>query len=128
MAALINPTTVAGPFGAYSQACSFAGGGQWLTVAGQVGVRLDGSIPETVEEQCDWAYRNILAILAAAEMRPDHIVRQQVFLLSRESIGAYRTARQTALGEHRPPTTLLIVQGLAKAEWLVEIEVTAVKP
>ena len=126
MGTLINPTTVAGPFGAYSQACVFPGGGRWMTVAGQVGVRLDGSLPESVEEQCDWAYHNITAILAAERMQPKDIVRQQVFLLSRDSIGAYRAAREKALGAHKPPTTLLVVQGLANPSWLVEIEVTAV--
>ena len=40
-----NPGTIAAPLGAYSNGVSTPGSGRWLHVAGQVGVRPDGTVP-----------------------------------------------------------------------------------
>ena len=52
---------------------------------------------------------------------------EPVFLMSRDDLPAYRIAREEALGEIKPPTTLVITSGLAKPIWKVEIEAFAAK-
>lgn len=122
-----NPKTVAGPFGAYSQYCEFDLPARVIQTAGQVGVRTDGTIADAIEDQCHWALTNLLAILADAKMEAADITKLTVFLLDQADVKAYRAARDTLLGAFRPPTTLVIVKGLANPAWRVEIEACAAK-
>lgn len=52
-------------FQSFNYAPAVAAGGL-LFVAGQIGLRADGSVPESAEEQADWAFRRLGAILEAA--------------------------------------------------------------
>jgi enamine deaminase RidA (YjgF/YER057c/UK114 family) len=71
---------------------------------------------------------NIKILLEEAGARLEHICRVQVFITDR----AYRDAVYQAMGKWlrgvHPVSTGLIVQGLARPEWVVEIEATAVIP
>ena len=120
-----NTPGLVGPFGAYSHACEVSAGARILYLAGQVGVRADGSIPDGVEEQAEVACRNILVSLVEAGMGVANIARMLVALVNRDDLKAYRAGRDRVFGELKPPTTLLIVNGLANPDWKVEIEVTA---
>jgi enamine deaminase RidA (YjgF/YER057c/UK114 family) len=120
-----NTAGLAGPFGAYSHACEVPAGARTLYLAGQVGVRADGSIPDSVEEQAEIACGNILVSLKEAGMDTGNIAKMLVALVNRDDLKAYRAGRDRVFGDVRPPTTLLIVNGLANPAWKVEIEVTA---
>ena len=48
-----NPRSVAAPIGTYSHGVEVPPGARWLHVAGQIGVRPDGSVPATIEEQTE---------------------------------------------------------------------------
>jgi 2-iminobutanoate/2-iminopropanoate deaminase len=122
-----NPTTVAGPFGAYSQYCELEIGARFVQTAGQVGVKTDGAISDDIEDQCHWALLNLLAVLADVDMGAADITKLTVLLLDQAHVKAYRSARDGLLGAFRPPTTLMIVKGLANPSWKVEIEACAAK-
>lgn len=78
--------------------------------------------------QTDRAMANIEQLLEEAGSRLEHICRVQVYITDR----AYRDAVYQAMGRWLkgvyPVSTGLIVQGLARPEWVVEIEATAVIP
>jgi len=120
-----NTAALAPPFGAYSHVCELKAGSRMLLLAGQVGMRTDNSIPESVEEQTEVALQNILATLSEAGMGLSNIARMTVILLDRGDIKHYRAARDRIFGDILPPNTLMIVTGLANPAWKVEIEVTA---
>ncbi len=122
MATYHNPSTIAGPFGAYSQYSDVREARRVVHVAGQVGVRPDGSVPDDIDTQAMIAFANLRCAIEDAGMAIEDITRLGVFMLDRASIAAYRTARQAALGERKPPATLLIVSGLASPAWKIEIE------
>ena len=78
--------------------------------------------------QADQAMRNVAQLLSEAGSSLDHICRIQVYLVDRAHREAvYRTIGRWLKGVF-PVSTGLIVQGLARPEWLMEIEVTAVIP
>ena len=61
-------------------------------------------------------------------MGREDIVKFQVFVTDARHIEDYRAARRDIIGdEHRPPSTLLIVKGLAAPDICVEIEAFAAK-
>lgn len=119
------PATVAPPFSRYSLGMEVTGAERWLLLSGQVGVDPAGTLAEGAEAQIEQAWRNILAILAAAGMDAGNLVKVTVFLTRREDLAAYRTARDRMLGAAKPASTLLFVAGLADPAWLVEIEAVA---
>ena len=120
-----NPDTVRQPMG-YTHAIEIRGAERRLIVAGQVGMALDGTIPETGGGQIDQALANLRAVLEANGMTVANIVKTTVFLTDRSLLGAYRAARSAILGDHAPASTLLFVAGLADPKFVVEIEAEAV--
>jgi len=120
-----NPTTQAAPLGAYSNGVSAPGSGRWLHVAGQVGVRADGSVAPDVAGQADAAWQNLLGVLADAGMGVGDLVKVTNYLLSAGDLADYGAVRSRHLGTARPASTLVIVQALARPEWRVEVEAVA---
>lgn len=105
--------------------------GTMVFVRGQVGQDLEtaqsvgGDDPAAQAEQ---AMKNVKMLLEEAGSSLDHICRIQVYLVRREDRDAvYRTIGKWLKGVH-PVSTGLFVAGLARPEWLMEIEATAVIP
>jgi len=125
MLKLHNPTTVAAPFSRYSHGAEAAGGARWLHISGQVGVTPAGKTLEGADAQIEQAWRNLLAVLEAAGMGPRDLVKVTIFLLDRAHLQISREIRDRMLQGAAPASTLLIVNGLASPDWLVEIEAIA---
>src|SRR5580700_377129 len=92
-----NPPTVRQPTG-YTHAIEVRNPERWLVISGQVGMALDGTIPETGGGQIDQALTNLRAVLEANNMTPANIVKFTVFLTDRSLLGAYRAARNALVG------------------------------
>lgn len=122
-----NPEGVRPPFSAYSHGVEVPAGARWLYVSGQVGVAPDGSLAASGAAQHEQAWRNVLAILQAADMGPHDIVRVNGFVTRPEGVPVFREVRDRMLAGAEPASTLLVVAGLAHPDWLVEIEVVAAK-
>jgi enamine deaminase RidA (YjgF/YER057c/UK114 family) len=120
-----NPRTIADPAGTYSHGIEVPPNARWLYIAGQVGTRKDGTVPPSIEEQSEIAWQNIVAILAAADMKVTDIVKIQQFVLSLEDFPKYAATRAKFLGSHRPASTALVVKALVRPNWLVEVEAVA---
>ena len=127
MLKLFNPKSNAAPNGAYSHGVIVPANARWLYLSGQTGTRPDGSIPQTVEEQTEAVWRNILGVLAEAGMKVTDIVKITSFLTRHEDFAKFVPIRAKYLGAHRPASTSLIVSALAKPEFLVEVEAVAAK-
>ncbi len=121
-----NPPAVAIPASRYSQGV-LHGPGQRLLISGQVGVRADGTVVPGLKEQIDQAFTNFMAVLAAADMGPEHVVKISVMALSPDALAPYRTARDSAFDGHPPASTYFQVAALASPDFLFEVEGEAVK-
>ncbi|HTO49464.1 MAG TPA: RidA family protein [Burkholderiales bacterium] len=127
MAKFHNPQTIADPIGTYSHGVEVLPNARWLHVAGQVGMRKDGSVPPTIEGQTEAAWENVLAILGAAGMRVTDLVKITQYLTRLDDFPAYAAARAKFLAGHRPASTGLIISSLVRPEFLVEVEAVAAK-
>ncbi len=124
----LNPDSVHAPLGKYSHTMKVPAGAVWLVVAGQVGVDPAGNLVEGFRGQSAQAFRNILACLDAQGMGREDLVKLVVYLTDPRGIEEYRAARQEVIGDDvLPPSTLLIIDGLAQPGMLVEIEAWAAK-
>ncbi|MEZ5653805.1 MAG: RidA family protein [Burkholderiaceae bacterium] len=132
---ILQPPGWAKPKG-YSN--GIAARGTLISVAGQIGWTAECKFERhDFAGQAEQALRNIVAVLAEAGARPEHIVRmtwyvtdkQQYLGAGRELGQAYRSLMQGADGKtHYPAMTAVEVNALIEDEALVEIEVTAVLP
>ena len=111
--------------------CQAVVAGNIVFVRGQVGQDLDTSESVGIGDpaaQADQALTNIELLLGEAGARLQDICRITVYLTDirfREAV--YRTIGRRLRGVF-PVSTGLVVQALARPEWLVEVEATAVLP
>ena len=123
-----NPRQVHPPLGAYSHAVKVPPNATWLALAGQVGVTPKGNIQKGMQRQTEQAFRNILAGLRANGMGKEDLVKLVVYVTDSRLIGEYRAARAKIIGDdERPVSTLVVIDGLAHPDMLVEVEAWAAK-
>src|SRR5437899_10707251 len=96
-----NPRSIAAPIGTYSLGIEVPPGARWLHVAGQIGVRPDGSVPSTIEEQTEVVWQNILAVLADAGMGIGDVVTITLFLPRHETFTSFAQGRAKFLVSRR---------------------------
>jgi enamine deaminase RidA (YjgF/YER057c/UK114 family) len=104
-----------------------ASGTQILFLAGQVGIRPDGSIPDGFAEQAEVTFDNVRACLAAHGLGVDAVVKLSVFVLPAQDLQLLRAVREKHFGAHRPISTTVCVPQLASPAFLIEVEAIAVK-
>ncbi len=102
-------------------------GARLLFTNGQVGTKPDGSTPETAAEQVEVIFERLKAVLKAADMALNDIVRFDVYMTDRADIDPFAEVRDRVMGDHKPGATLLVVNGLARPELKIEIEAIAAK-
>ena len=125
----LNPEGLAKPVAYYSHLAVVPAGYKQLVFAGQVGNRLDGSFPESIDEQFEQTITNILAILASQGATARDVVKVTCYLVERpESYARIGKALRAAFPEPPPAQTFLIVAGLALPSLKVEIDVYAAVP
>ncbi|MCU0805569.1 MAG: RidA family protein [Burkholderiales bacterium] len=107
--------------------------GRFVFVAGQVGWNPEGRFEaKDFVGQVRQALANIVAVLAEAGAKPEHIVRMTWYVTDKdEYMGSLRevgAAYRELIGKHFPAMTAIQVAGLVEDGGKVEIEATAVVP
>lgn len=123
-----NPTGMAAPGGPYSQGALTREPGQWLHIAGQVGVDADGKHPDDFKEQVALTWANLTRVLEDAGMTTANLVKTTTYVVPDQDQAAMNEVRMGYLGDARPASTLLVVHALANPGWRVEVEALAFKP
>jgi enamine deaminase RidA (YjgF/YER057c/UK114 family) len=100
--------------------------GDRTLVAGTAPVWPDGSCPDDAEAQARRCFEIIVAALAEAGMRPEHVVRTRMFLTHAGDWEAVGRAHGAFFNDVRPAATMVVVAGLLDPRWKVEIEAEAV--
>jgi len=127
---ILQPPGWARPRG-YSN--GIAARGQLIFVAGQIGWDDQCRFQtDDLSGQAKQALQNVVAVLAQAGARPEHIVRMTWYMTDkREYLQASRAigeAYRSIIGSHYPVMTAVQVSALIEDRAKVEIEATAVIP
>lgn len=122
----LNPEGVPPPFANYShgiEACAK----RVVAVSGQLGIDLNGTVPGGAEAQAALCFGHIEAILAEAGLGPRNVLRLNAYVTDRAHMAGYMAARDVWLAhsDHRPASTLMIVVGFTRPEFVVEVEALA---
>jgi enamine deaminase RidA (YjgF/YER057c/UK114 family) len=126
----LDPAAIRPPFAAYAHGVEVPSGLRWVCTSGQLGVTAKGGLPDGAYGQAVQCLANCAAILAEAGMGPADVVRINAFVTDRAHMAGYMQARDEWLAglTRLPASTLVIVSGFTRPEFLVEIEVTAAAP
>jgi enamine deaminase RidA (YjgF/YER057c/UK114 family) len=119
-----NPQDVHKPVGSYSHQIEVSGE-RLLVISGQVGMRLDGTVPEDPLEQIDLAFENIFRNLRAANMDIKDLIKITYYLVGEIDTAKRREVVLSKLQGHQPCSTLLYVAALASPMFRVEIDAWA---
>jgi enamine deaminase RidA (YjgF/YER057c/UK114 family) len=114
--------------------------GRTIYLAGQVGApgaqgwqpENDDLVPADFVEQFRQVLENIVALLAEADAKPEHLVKLTWFITDKAvyfaSLKAVGQAYREVIGRHYPAMSVIEVRGLVQPGAMVEIEATAVVP
>jgi enamine deaminase RidA (YjgF/YER057c/UK114 family) len=123
----LNPDGIRAPFGRYSHGIAIPAGARLVVCSGQLGLKTGDMLPPTVEGQAEVCFTNIQAILAEDGMTLADVVRLNAYVTKREDMRAYMSVRDKYVSDPLPASTLMIVTGFTRAEFLVEIEAIAAR-
>lgn len=125
-ARFLNPDTVHKPMG-YSHVAEVTSG-RLVYTAGQVAVDPAGNIvgEGDIAAQTRQVFENLKNNLAAAGAKFADVIKLTYYILDPAHIPAIREIRNTYVNTEAPPaSTLVVVAGLARPEWLIEVEAIA---
>ena len=107
--------------------------GRIIFVSGQIGTTPAGSLAgKDLPAQAAQALHNVVAVLAAGNATPAHVVRMTWYVTDMDEYRRERSrlgaAYRATMGDHYPAMTLVAVSALVDPGARVEIEATAVVP
>ncbi len=120
----LNPDALSPPRG-YTHLVQI---GQTVYIAGQIAVASDGSVvgKGDAEAQVRQIWRNLETAIRSVNGALTDIVKTTTYVIDIAHATAVRKVRDELFLSKPPTSTLLVVAGLAHADFLVEIEAIAV--
>lgn len=128
MAIPLNPVSIHPPFAPYSHGMVVPAGQRLVFCSGQLGITADKIVPPDCAGQARICFESIAAILGEAGMTLENVVRINAFVTGREHLADYMAIRNGLFAKPYPASTLMIVSGFARPEFVVEIEAVAAGP
>ncbi|MBH5320311.1 RidA family protein [Paenibacillus sp. GSMTC-2017] len=122
-----NPLEIHPPVASYVHQIEVTGPNKWLTLSGQLGMQVDGAVPDNPLEQFQLALDNILKNLEAANMGVHDLTKLVFYLVGDIPAEQRKIILNDFLGDHRPCMTLIYVVALAAPGFKVEIDAWACK-
>jgi 2-iminobutanoate/2-iminopropanoate deaminase len=124
----LSPPGIHPAFSNYNHGIEIVSRSRLVFCSGQVGISADKDIPSDCAGQARICFDNIRATLAEAGMTFEHVIKLNAYVTGREHLKAYMDVRNSLFGEPYPASTLMIVNGFARPDFLVEVEAVAAAP
>lgn len=100
--------------------------GNQIAVTGTIGMRPNGSIPETAAEQLQAALETVIASIEALGGSVNDVIRTRMFVVNIDEWERIGAVHAQFFGEVRPATSMIEISRLADPMALVEVEADAV--
>jgi 2-iminobutanoate/2-iminopropanoate deaminase len=124
----LTPQGIHPPFSNYNHGIEIVSRSRLVFCSGQVGISADADIPADCAGQAQICFENIRATLSEAGMGFEHVIKLNAYVTGREHLKAYMEVRNALFTEPYPASTLMIVSGFARPDFVVEIEAIAAAP
>jgi enamine deaminase RidA (YjgF/YER057c/UK114 family) len=131
---ILRPQGVAQPQGMYNHAI-IASAGRLLFIAGQVAIDENNQLagPGDFNAQMQQVFKNLGSILDSAGASFENVAKFTTYLTGAKNLTAFYDKRREIFAEiypqgRYPANTLVVIDQLARKEWLIEIEAVAALP
>ncbi len=124
------PADMSSPFARYAHGVAAIGVNGIVVTSGQLALAPDGTVPLGAEAQARLIFASLDAILRDGGTSKAHLLRINAYVTDRAHMPGYMAARDAWLAgvSHLPASTLMIVSGFTRPEFVVEIEAMATIP
>ena len=124
-----SATTTVGPKPMYSHSIEVPVGHRLLVISGQLGIDENGSIPDDAEALTALCLAAIEKLLKKSGLGRSDVLKLNGYVADRAHLGAYAKVRNDWASSLAilPCSTLVVVSGFVRPEFLVEIEAIASK-
>ena len=123
----LEPSSIHPPFARYAHGVLVPAGAATVFCSGQLGIGPDRAVPAGVAAQAALCFEAIAAILEEAGMSLVDLVRLNAYVTGREHLPGYMATRDRFVLDPPPASTLMIVSGFARPEFVVEVEAIAAR-
>ena len=122
----VNPKGVGKPLGLYSHAVSVSCE-RMLFISGQTSVDGKGQVTGKGDAkiQAEQVFKNLEKILKSQGASWDDMLKTTIYLTDIRHMNVVQEVRAKYIKRGYPASTLLVVSGLARPEFLVEVEAVA---
>jgi len=131
---ILKPQGVAQPQGMYNHAI-ISSAGRLLFIAGQVAIDENNQLvgPGDFNAQMQQVFKNLGSILDSAGASFESVAKFTTYLTGAQYLTAFYDKRREIFAEiyprdRYPANTLVVIDQLARKEWLIEIEAVAAIP
>jgi 2-iminobutanoate/2-iminopropanoate deaminase len=98
-----------------------------LVIAGQIGADAAGNVPDAFEAQVELAFDNLLAVIQAAQLTINDLVKITAYSCAPNSLSLYNLVYARKMGTVTPVSTYVEIAGLGDPHWRIAIEGEAIQ-
>jgi len=124
----LNPEIIPKPVGKYSHVTIIPKNSELFTFSGQIGVDMNGHIPENLNEQVRHTFKNIKQLLESQNLTSDEVIKVNVWATEEIEWDYFYAEWETLFGQIHPSMTVAYIKALGLPELKIEIEIWAAKP
>jgi len=122
-----NPLGIALPMGEYTHLTIVPSEAELIVSSGQVGIDIEGNIPDSVEKQFQIALENTITLLNSENINTDGIIKVNIWLTETVDKEVFVDIYKKFHNGSSPSMTLAYVSALGTPDLKVELEVWAAR-
>ncbi|QOR74645.1 RidA family protein [Cruoricaptor ignavus] len=123
----LNPKNIPAPVGKYSHITVIPKNSNLYTFSGQIGVDINGGIPEEMNEQIRNTFRNIRLVLESQNLISDDVIKVNIWATEEIDWDFLYAEWDSFFGKNYPSMTIGYLKALGLPEIKIEIEIWAAK-
>lgn len=123
-----NPKNIPLPVGNYSHVTVIPKNSSLFTFSGQIGVDINGDIPESLNAQAVLTFKNIRELLDSQGLDADDVIKVNIWATEEIDWLFFDIEWEKLFGQIYPSMTIAYIKGLGLENLKIEIEVWAAKP
>ncbi|MFD2556343.1 RidA family protein [Sphingobacterium tabacisoli] len=123
----LNPRHVPAPVGNYSHVTVIPRNSDLYTFSGQIGIDINGTIPDSINEQVVYTFDNIATLLKGQGLSPDDVIKVNIWATEEIDWDFMDVAWEKLFGKIYPSMTIAYITALGLPELKIEIEIWAAK-
>lgn len=123
----LNPDNFPSPVGNYSHVTIIPKNSDLYTFSGQIGIDINGIIPENFNEQVILTLKNINELLSSQGLIAENVIKVNIWATEEINWDFFDKEWDNLFGKKNPSMTIAYITALGLPELKIEVEIWAAK-